>query len=60
MKSFRFESIWLLSHNEKRARRITFHPRRNLVLGTNHTGKSTLVKSLFMTLGATPAGELEL
>lgn len=59
MKSFQFESIWLLSHRDKKARKVVFHPRRNLVQGTNHTGKSSLVKNLFITLGATPAGKLE-
>jgi len=59
MKSFQFESIWLLSHRDKKARRVDFHPRRNLIQGTNHTGKSSLIKNLFITLGATPAGKLE-
>jgi len=59
MKSFHFESIWLLSHHDKKARKVDFHPRRNLVQGTNHTGKSSLVKNLFITLGATPSGKLE-
>lgn len=59
MKSFQFESISLLSHRDKKARKVHFHPRRNLILGENHTGKSSLVKSLFITLGATPQGKLE-
>jgi hypothetical protein len=59
MKSFQFERIWLLSHRDKKARQVDFHPRRNLILGENHTGKSSLVKSLFITLGATPKGKLE-
>jgi hypothetical protein len=59
MKSFQFVSIWLLSHRDKKARKVDFHPRRNLIRGANHTGKSSLVKSLFIALGATPAGKLE-
>ncbi|WP_423360571.1 hypothetical protein F7H86_00600 [Novacetimonas hansenii] len=58
MKIFRFKSISLLSHAEKKARRITFSPHRNLLVGGNHTGKSTIIKSLFITLGAYPEGKL--
>jgi hypothetical protein len=57
MKSFRFENIWLLSRQEQRARTIKFD-RTNLVVGLNHTGKSTLIKSIFVSLGATPKGSL--
>ncbi len=56
MKTFRFESIWLLSHKEQSARKVTFHPSKNLILGGNHTGKSSLIRSLFETLGASPQG----
>ncbi|ANN73242.1 hypothetical protein BAU08_19515 [Bordetella bronchialis] len=59
MHRFRFKSIWLLSHREKRARHVEFHPSRNLLMGRNHTGKTTLIRSLFETLGATPQGKLE-
>ncbi|MHC1743957.1 MAG: hypothetical protein AB9873_13120 [Syntrophobacteraceae bacterium] len=59
MKSFRFESVWLLSHQERRARTVDFHRNRNLILGRNHTGKSSLIRSLFETLGASPQGRLE-
>lgn len=59
MKNFIFESILILSHKEKRARILRFHPRRNLIVGMNHTGKSTLIKTIYRTLGATPAGKLE-
>ncbi len=58
MKSFRFESIWLLSRHEGRARAVSFHPNKNLILGRNHTGKSSLIRSLFETLGASPEGKL--
>jgi len=59
MKNFRFENIWLLSHREQRARKVTFHPKKNLILGRNHTGKSTVIRFLFETLGASPEGTLE-
>ncbi|HEY3389011.1 MAG TPA: hypothetical protein VGK38_05530, partial [Prolixibacteraceae bacterium] len=60
MRNFKFESIWLLSYNERKARREVFHPKRNLISGQNHTGKTTLIKSLFETLGASPQGKLGL
>ncbi|MDQ6211523.1 hypothetical protein [Achromobacter insolitus] len=59
MHRFRFKNIWLLSHREKKARHVEFHPSRNLLVGRNHTGKTTLIRSLFETLGATPLGKLE-
>lgn len=59
MRKFRFKSISLLSRKEKRARRETFSLGRNLILGPNHTGKSTLIKSLFGAFGAIPEGKLE-
>jgi hypothetical protein len=58
MKSFRFDAIWLLSRKDQRALLTKFHPRRNLLSGRNHTGKSTIIKNLFETLGAHPQGEL--
>lgn len=59
MKSFRFENIWLLSHRDRKARHMNFHPRKNLLRGRNHTGKTSLIRSLFETLGAKPQGKLE-
>ncbi|WP_426396443.1 hypothetical protein ACN9M1_00430 [Ralstonia sp. R-29] len=59
MKSFRFENIWLLSHQAKKAKHINFHPKKNLVVGRNHTGKTSLIRTLFETLGAKPHGKLE-
>lgn len=58
MKSFQFESIKLMSHRDGRARSIHFHPTSTLVVGRNHTGKSSLIKALFRTLGAKPQGGL--
>lgn len=59
MKSFRFENIWLLSHRDRKARHVNFHPRKNLLRGRNHTGKTSLIRALFETLGAKPQGTLE-
>lgn len=58
MKHFRFESIWLVSQRERKARAFRLNPRKTLILGRNHTGKSTVIRSLFETLGATPSGTL--
>lgn len=38
---------------------MKFHPSKNLLVGRNHTGKTTLIRSLFETLGAKPQGKLE-
>lgn len=59
MRNFRFKSIWLLSEDEQRARTEIFSPKKTLLVGMNHTGKSSLIKSLFIALGAYPAGELD-
>lgn len=58
MKNFLFESIWMLSRRDRRARRVEFHENKNLIWGRNHTGKSSLVKTMFLTLGAKPQGNL--
>src|SRR6185437_14488138 len=57
MKSLQFRSLRLLSEREQKAREVTFHPRRNLIFGMNHVGKSSLVRQIFETLGATPMGK---
>jgi hypothetical protein len=59
MQSLRFLDISLLSPSAKKARQVGFHPKGNLICGLNHTGKSTLIKMLFETLGAYPSGKLE-
>lgn len=59
MRNFLFESIWLLSHREKNAVTAAFHPRLNLIVGRNHTGKSSIIKNLFLTMGAKPKGKLQ-
>ncbi|OSM07031.1 hypothetical protein [Magnetofaba australis] len=59
MRNFLFESVWMLSHRDKTARFVELHPKKNLIWGRNHTGKSSLVKTLFLTLGARPQGKLD-
>jgi len=58
MKSFLFENIWMLSRKDRRGRRLEFHKNSNLIQGRNHTGKSSLIKTLFLTVGARPQGNL--
>lgn len=55
MSDLRFQSCLLVSHKERRARRIVFHPRATVLKGPNDTGKSSIVKSLYQALGADPA-----
>lgn len=55
MKQLVFVELALLSHREKSARRIPFHRRSTLIRGGNDTGKSSVIKSLYWTLGAEPA-----
>jgi lipoate-protein ligase A len=38
MKNFVLDELLLLSHVEKRARRLTFDPKTTVVLGENDTG----------------------
>jgi len=44
-----------MSTIERTARRVVFDPVRTLVHGANQTGKSSLLKSIYWTLGAEPA-----
>lgn len=59
MRSLRFDALWMLSESEKRAREVLFHPKANALIGTNHTGKSTIVRHLFSVFGCLtrPLGE---
>ena len=47
-----FEEMMILSKSEKKAKRVRFSKTMNLILGENDVGKSTLMKSLYHTLGA--------
>lgn len=59
MRTFKFESISLLSRREQAGLVVTFDSGKNLILGQNHTGKSSLIRALYETLGASPQGTLE-
>ncbi|MGW9572938.1 hypothetical protein [Paenibacillus terrae] len=54
MQRLIFKEIKILSRNEQRAKIIKFHPKMNLIKGENHVGKSSLIKSIYYTLGASP------
>lgn len=52
MKSIYFKSAHLLSIRDKKGFFYEFSPDINIILGSNDTGKSSLIKSLYYTLGA--------
>lgn len=54
MKNFRLKDIQLISHRERRARKVKFDPQITVIKGQNDTGKSSLIKSIYHTFGATP------
>ncbi len=54
LTQLRFQEVTLASFKERRARRVTLHPRRNLVISPNSHGKSALLKSIYRTFGAIP------
>jgi hypothetical protein len=54
MKKLKFEKLWLLSTQERRARTESFDGDVTAVVADNEFGKSSLVKSLYATLGADP------
>lgn len=55
MRKLRFERLELLSQKEKKARTVDFHPQLTVIKGENDVGKSSVIKSLYWTLGAPPA-----
>ncbi|BDT66108.1 hypothetical protein os1_02610 [Comamonadaceae bacterium OS-1] len=57
MRSLRFKKLWLVSEASRAARSIEFNPKMTLLVGKNHTGKSTLVKHIFKTLGCETKGK---
>ncbi len=57
MKSLRFKKLWLVSEASRAARRIEFNSKMTLLVGKNHTGKSTVVKHIFRTLGCETKGK---
>lgn len=57
MKSLQYKKLWLVSEHSREAFSINFHPQMTLIVGKNHTGKSTLVKHIFRTLGCETLGK---
>src|SRR4051794_4916205 len=55
MKNFVFQSLLMLSTEERAGRRVKFDPTCTLIRGTNNTGKSSLLKTLYHTFSAIPA-----
>ncbi|CAG0955299.1 hypothetical protein ANAEL_00301 [Anaerolineales bacterium] len=55
MKNLIFRELLLISHSERRAKRIRFHPKVTIIKGENDTGKSSVIKSLYAALGANSA-----
>jgi len=54
MRNLFISEILLLSQKEKRAKRVRFDRKRTLIHGKNHTGKSSLIKSIYWAFGAEP------
>lgn len=54
MKNLYISEIQLLSQKEKKAKKVHFDRKRTLIHGKNHTGKSSLIKSIYWTFGAEP------
>lgn len=60
MKGLRFQRLVLISDSKKLANQFEFPKRLNLVTGNdNSVGKSSLVKSLFWTIGCDPEFDQE-
>ncbi len=55
MRSLIFEKLELLSLTARTARTIEFHPRLTVITGENNVGKSSVIKSIYWTLGTAPA-----
>ncbi|CAM4277886.1 hypothetical protein [Zobellia nedashkovskayae] len=53
MKRLILEELMILSLREKKAKKIKFDPKTTIIKGTNQVGKSSLIKSIYYTLGAT-------
>lgn len=51
MRNFQFNRLFLLSETSRKARIVRFKARANAIVGTNHTGKSTISRSLFFAFG---------
>lgn len=54
MRNLHLKSMLLVSHREKKARKINFHPKVTVIKGKNDTGKSSIIKSIPYCFGANP------
>ncbi|WP_370409238.1 AAA family ATPase [Tenacibaculum dicentrarchi] len=54
MKKLFILEILLLSQKERKAKKVEFDRHRTLIYGKNHTGKSSLMKSIYWAFGAEP------
>lgn len=54
MKNLLLKNMLLVSHREKKARKIEFHPSVTVIKGVNDTGKSSVIKSIPFAFGAEP------
>lgn len=54
MKNLRLINMLLVSHREKKAKKLEFHPELTIIQGENDTGKSSIIKTIFNTFGANP------
>lgn len=59
MSRLTFKKLWLVSETTRAARHIELNQARTLLVGRNHTGKSTIVKNIFRTLGCDTTGRSE-
>ncbi|WP_323143574.1 ATP-binding protein [Massilia phyllosphaerae] len=50
-----YHELWLVSERDESARFLKFSPRKNLLAGTNETGKSRILKHLVWALGGEPS-----
>ncbi|SFD28970.1 ATP-binding protein [Massilia yuzhufengensis] len=50
-----YHELWLVSERDESARILKFNPRKNLLAGTNETGKSRILKHLVWALGGEPS-----
>lgn len=50
-----YHELWLISERDESARFLKFNPRKNLLAGTNETGKSRILKHLVWALGGEPS-----
>ena len=54
MRNLQLQSMLLVSHREKKARKISFHSKITVIKGANDTGKSSVIKSIPYCFGANP------